>query len=255
MFLTGRGEVHRRHPAPGHAALRVPAQPVRAREDHVDRHVGRPGHRRRRRRASPRRTSSRSSSRSSRRCSATTWRWCSRPPRSTRPLRRRADGVVIADVRYVAEDAVDAIEVEWEPLTRRDGRRAGAGGRRAAPASGDRANTSPTSSSSAGTSRARSSAPTASSPSASTTAASSATAARDARRHRRLGHGDRRDDVLELDPDPPPHPHATTSRRSGSPRSKVRVISLDVGGGFGLKVHCCRGATSSPRRRSSSAAR
>ena len=47
-LLTGHSELHRRHPAAGHAAHGLPAKPPRPRQDHLHRRLGRQGAARRR---------------------------------------------------------------------------------------------------------------------------------------------------------------------------------------------------------------
>ena len=125
-----QGQLRRRHHPPGHAAHGDPAQPVRARPHRLDRHVrrgrGAAGRRggRHRRGCWPRTTSPGC------RPSRATPRPCWRPTRCASRARRSRRS--IAETAYIAKDALELIEVDYEPLPAVTTPAAGAGRRRAA---------------------------------------------------------------------------------------------------------------------------
>ena len=167
-------QVRRRHPAARDAPRGLPAQPVRAREGDPRRRRGRPGARRRRARAHRR------GHRGDLAPIATGLPReevvaNSRPVLPAEKVRFVGEAVacVIATSRYVAEDAVQLVDVDYEPLpVVIDAEQAARGGR-AAPARRDRVEQlRPHRVRARETSRGRSPRPTTSSRSASTTAAS-----------------------------------------------------------------------------------
>ena len=134
-----QGPLPRRHPAAGDGLHGHPAQPLRPREHPLDRHVAR-----RRRCPACWRSSSAPTSRTTR-C-----RWPGRPaaapgiqnnvntPRilATDSVKWTGEGVaaVVAETEAQAFDAIDAIDVDWEPLPAVvDAEKAIAAGRAAAP--------------------------------------------------------------------------------------------------------------------------
>ena len=132
-LLTGHGRYVDDIVLPGHAALHVRAQRRRARAHRARRRRRGARARRRDRGAHRRRPQSRTRARCSRRC-------CSTMPGA--PLRPLADGdvrfvgdpiaLIVAESRYVAEDAAELVEVDIDARARGRRRRARARRRRAA---------------------------------------------------------------------------------------------------------------------------
>ena len=123
------GQLRRRHRAARDAARRRPAQPARARAHRLDRHVGRPGAPQGPARSSPARTS-RASPRLDADADADV-----EAVLATDKVRFQHQEVafVVAEDRYSARDALELIDVEYEPLPvdgrRQEGARPGRAGR------------------------------------------------------------------------------------------------------------------------------
>ena len=163
---------------------------------------------------------------------------------------------VIAESAYIAKDALELIDVDYEPLPAASPQDAKADG---APMirderKGRRATTSTTG---RRATRTRPTAPsprlTRSSPRYLLSTLSSGAARVLWLRRRRQSRDRDRDDLHDV---AAPHVHRTLfAIVAGLPEHKIRIISPDIGGGFGNKVPIYPGTWSPPPRRCSSAVR
>ena len=243
------GQLRRRHRAARHAARRDPAQPARARPHRLDRHLGRRG-------------ASRGPGGHHRRDAGTSASWpgCRRCPQdaqavlATDKVRFQGQEVafVVAEDRYSARDALELIDVEYEPLPAViDATRALDPGRPGDPRRHGRARRTTTSSTGRRATRRR---PTRSSPRP--TWSSPRTCCTRGRTRRRWRPAARsptwtRSPASSRSGAPPRRRTRTAplyALVAGLPEHKIRIISPDIGGGFGNKVRIYPGYVLRDRR-------